>query len=57
MISDKYRKIIINILVEFGKTVNLLDIIGIEMELSELLGIKVDLVTKKSEHPHLEPYK
>jgi predicted nucleotidyltransferase len=44
----------LDILVDFDKTVNLLDLIGLELDLSELLGIKVDLVTKKSLHPTLE---
>ena len=38
----------INILIDFEKNVNLLDLIGLEQELSELLGIKVDLVTVRS---------
>ena len=43
----------LDILVEFRKTVNLLDIIGAEIELSELLKLKVDLVTKKAVPPRL----
>ena len=46
----------LDILVDFEKTVNLLDLIGLEQELSDQLGIKVDLVTKKSIHPQLEGY-
>ncbi|MCG8320485.1 MAG: nucleotidyltransferase domain-containing protein [Cytophagales bacterium] len=43
----------LDILVEFRKTVNLLDIIGVEIRLSELLNLKVDLVTKKAVPPML----
>lgn len=46
----------LDILVDFKKTVNLLDLIGIELELTEQIGIKVDLVTKNSVSPLLEKY-
>jgi len=46
----------LDILVDFHDTVNLLDIIGLEQELSELLGIKVDLVTEKAVHPQIRKY-
>lgn len=46
----------LDILVEFRDTVNLLDIIGAEMKLSELLNLKVDLVTKKAIPPRLAPH-
>lgn len=46
----------LDILVEFRDTVNLLDIIGAEIKLSELLNLKVDLVTKKAVHPQLAPH-
>ena len=45
-----------DILVQFKKTVNLFDIIGLELELSEMLGVKVDLVTDKSIHPEIKKY-
>ena len=38
----------LDILIDFEKNVKLLDLIGLEQELSELLGIKVDLVTVRS---------
>lgn len=38
----------LDILMEFRKTVNLLNIIGAEIELSELLNLKLELVTKKA---------
>jgi uncharacterized protein len=46
----------LDILVEFRDTVNLLDIIGAEIKLSELLNLKVDLVTKKAIPPRLAPH-
>lgn len=44
----------LDILVQFKQTVNLLDLIGLEQDLSELLGIKVDLVTDKALHPEIK---
>lgn len=35
---------------------SLLDIIGAEQNLSDALGIKVDLVTERSLHPYIRPY-
>ncbi|MFN2430611.1 MAG: nucleotidyltransferase family protein [Cryomorphaceae bacterium] len=46
----------LDILVEFRDTINLLDIIGAEIKLSELLSLKVDLVTKKAISPRLAPH-
>jgi predicted nucleotidyltransferase len=36
--------------------VDLLELIGLEQELSELLGIKVDLITLRSVNASLKPY-
>lgn len=38
------------------KRFSLLDIIGVEQDLSDALGIKVDLVTERSLHPIVRPY-
>lgn len=46
----------LDILIDFEETINLLELIGLEQELTDLLGIKVDLVTLKSVHPSLKPY-
>ncbi len=46
----------IDILVDFPKTVNLLDIIGAEFNLSKRLKSKVDIVTKQSVSPRLAPH-
>ena len=43
----------LDLLVDFDYPIDLLDIIGLEQELSEKLGVKVDLVTLRSLHPLL----
>ncbi len=43
----------LDIIVEFSERKSLLDIVGIEQELSDELGIKVDLLTEKSISPYL----
>ncbi|RKY63053.1 MAG: hypothetical protein DRQ08_10340 [Candidatus Latescibacterota bacterium] len=44
----------LDILVEFEEPVSLLDIAGLEIFLSDLLGIKVDVVPKRSIRPELK---
>ena len=46
----------IDVLVDFGSRVSLLDLVGMELELSEALGQKVDLVTDRSVNPLLHAY-
>ena len=46
----------LDILIDVDSKLNLLELIGLEQELSEMLGIKVDLVTLRSVHPSLKPY-
>lgn len=46
----------LDILIDFNSKVDLLDLIGLEQELSETLGVKVDLVTKRSLTDSLRPY-
>lgn len=46
----------LDILVDFEQPVNLLELIGLEQELSEKLGVKVDLVTVRSLNPQLKQY-
>jgi len=46
----------IDILIDSQKRINLIELIGLEQELSEMLGIKVDLVTLKSVNEKLKPY-
>jgi len=43
----------IDIIVEFSGRKSLLELVRIERELSEVLGIKVDLLTEKSISPYL----
>jgi len=43
----------LDIIVEFEESINLLDIVGFEMDLSERLGIKVELLTEKSISPYI----
>ncbi|AKB72580.1 hypothetical protein DU52_13185 [Methanosarcina mazei] len=43
----------IDVLVEFAERKSLLTLVDIEMELSDCLGIKVDLLTEKSISPYL----
>jgi uncharacterized protein len=43
----------IDVLVEFSPGKSLLELVRIERELSESLGIKVDLLTEKSISPYL----
>lgn len=43
----------IDVIVEFSERKSLLEFVRIERELSELLGIKVDLLTEKSISPYL----
>ena len=43
----------IDIIVSFSERKSLLDLVRIERELSEALGIKVDLLTEKSISPYI----
>lgn len=43
----------IDVLVEFTVCKSLLELVGMEQDLSEDLGIKVDLLTRKSISPHI----
>ena len=46
----------LDILIDFESNLNLIELIGIEQELSELLGVKVDLVTLRSLNKNLSFY-
>ena len=43
----------IDVLVEFAERKSLLTLVNIELELSDYLGVKVDLLTEKSISPYL----
>lgn len=46
----------VDILLSFDQSKSLLDFVGLELELQEKLGRKVDLVTYDSIYPPLRPY-
>lgn len=46
----------LDLLFDYEGNINLLDIIGVEQDLSERLGIKVDLISRRSLNPHLKDY-
>ncbi|MCK4527082.1 nucleotidyltransferase family protein [candidate division WOR-3 bacterium] len=52
--GEQRRRSDIDLLVEFDEPVSLLDLVKVENYLSELLGIKVDLVPKKDVRPELK---
>lgn len=54
--NEQTTKSDLDVLIDFEPSINLLELIGLEQELSELLGIKVDLVTSKSINKKLESY-
>jgi predicted nucleotidyltransferase len=43
----------VDVLVEFEEPVGLFDFMGLEFYLSDLLGVKVDLVSKKALKPYI----
>lgn len=46
----------LDLLIDFKQRMNLIDLIGLEQDLTELLGVKVDLVTVKSVNNSLKPF-
>lgn len=46
----------LDILIDFNRNINLIELVGIEQELTELLGIKVDLVTLRSVNQNLSSF-
>ncbi len=54
--GEENEKSDLEILIDFDMKVDLLELIGIEQELSELLGIKVDLITLRSVNSSLKPF-
>jgi predicted nucleotidyltransferase len=46
----------LDLLIDLQKQINLLDLIGLEQQLTDLLGIKVDLVTMRSLNEQLKSY-
>jgi predicted nucleotidyltransferase len=54
--GEEHKGSDLDILIDFEKKVDLLELVGLEQELSELLGIKVDLITLRSVSPSLISY-
>ncbi len=54
--GEETRDSDLDILVSFSKPINLLQFVRLEIELSEKLGVKVDLVTERAVHPRLRKY-
>ena len=54
--DEQTKKSDLDILVDFKNTINLLDLVGLELDLSEKLGIKVDLLTENALNNTLRPY-
>jgi uncharacterized protein len=46
----------LDLLVSFKDKKSLLDLVGIQQELGDLLGVKVDLITKKGLSKYVKPY-
>jgi predicted nucleotidyltransferase len=46
--GEQQEKSDIDVLVEFDRTIDLLDLVSLEMFISEQLGIKADVVPKRS---------
>lgn len=51
--GDFSQKSDIDLLVKFDKRKSLLEMVRIQRELSELIGVPVDLLTEKSISPHI----
>jgi len=51
--GEQKKKSDVDILVDFEKPIDLLDFVGMELELSEILGKKVDLVPKNALKPRI----
>lgn len=54
--GEEHEESDLDILVKFGKRLNLFDLIGLEQDLSETLGIKVDLVTENALSPLIKEF-
>ena len=54
--GEQSEKSDLDILIDFETKVDLLELIGLEQELSEMLGVRVDLVTRRSLNSSLKSY-
>ena len=46
----------LDLIVEFSKSKSLLDFVGIQQDMSDFLGVKVDLVSEEGLSPYVLPY-
>lgn len=46
----------LDILIAFNHDLNLIELVGLEQQLTDLLGLKVDLVTLRSVNKNLKPF-
>lgn len=51
--GEQLEKSDLDVLVEFDRTIDLLDLVGLEMFISDQIGIKTDVVPKRSLRPEL----
>jgi predicted nucleotidyltransferase len=51
--GDQKRQSDVDLLVEFEEPVGLFEFMDLEIYLTDLLGVKVDLVSKKALKPHI----
>jgi predicted nucleotidyltransferase len=51
--GEQNRQSDVDLLVEFEEPVGLFEFMDLEMYLTDLLGVKVDLVSKKALKPHI----
>lgn len=54
--GENKRNSDLDILIDFEQQLNLLEIIGLEQELTDRLGVKVDLITFRSLNPQLKEH-
>ncbi len=45
----------LDVLINYNEPLSLLELVGLEQELSAALGIKVDVVTERFLHPYIAP--
>ena len=51
--GEQRKRSDVDVLVEFEEPIGLFEFMDLEMYLSKLLGVKVDLVSKKALKPHI----
>lgn len=46
----------IDVIVNFRKRISLLELVGLELELSEIIGKKVELISERAINPIIRPF-